>query len=152
MMVRTTLSSEWSITFPPARGGIRHQCGISIYSIDLTSGTNIFSFDGNGINSPPFNVPGNAKDNTGYGGPSAYFTNINSAGTSGRVNFITPIPPGGSSYFSLENVLTASSACTNILNNSVPKPATPASGDPIVQEDAIGIRLRDVIGVDNMMW
>src|SRR3984893_11213757 len=113
-------------------GNSTSACGISIYSIDLTSGTNIFSFDGNGINSPPFNVPGNAKDNTGYGGPNAYFTNINSAGTSGRVNFITPIPPGGSSYFSLENVLTASSACTNILNNSVPKPPTPAPGDAIV--------------------
>ena len=102
---------------------------------------------GDGINSSPFNVPGNAPAMV------VLMPILRTSTQLGRpVNFITPIPPGGSSYFSLENVLTASSACTNILNNSVPKPATPASGDPIVQEDAIGIRLRDVIGVDNMMW
>jgi hypothetical protein len=112
-------------------GNSTSACGLPIYSIDLTSTKNIFAFDGDGINS--FGVQGNAKDNTGYGGPNAYFTNINSAGTSGRVNFITPIAPGGGTgYFSLENVLTASSACTNILNNSVPKPATPAPGDDTV--------------------
>jgi hypothetical protein len=96
-------------------------CGVSIYSLDLTSINNIFSFDGDGINN--YGVPGNAMDNTAYGGPNAYFTNINAAQTFGRVNFITPIPPGGTAYFSLENVLAASTACTNILNNSVPKPA-----------------------------
>lgn len=115
-------------------------CGLPIFSIDLSSTANIFSFDGDGISSSTFGIPGNSKDSTQYGGPNAYFTNINAAGTSGRVNFITPIPPGGTGFFSLENVLNALSGCTNLLNNSVPKPAdgstqitttfTPRGNDP----------------------
>ncbi len=72
----------------------------------MTSTNNIFGFDGDGIDT--YGAPSNPMDNTGYGGPKAYFTNINAGQTSGRVNFITPIPPGGTAYFSLENVLAAS--------------------------------------------
>jgi hypothetical protein len=43
---------------------------------------------------------------SGYEGPTSYFTNVAAFGIfgfgSGVVNFAPPIPPGGSSYFSLE--------------------------------------------------
>jgi hypothetical protein len=95
-------------------------CGISIYSLDLTSSTNIFAFEGDGIDT--FGAPSNANamDNTGYGGPHAYFTNISTDKMKGRVNFIPPIPPGGTDYFSLENALNGT-ACTNLINNSLQK-------------------------------
>ncbi len=50
----------------------------------------------------------------GYGGRDAYFTGLTA--TSGTVHFLTPIAPGGSDYFSLENVikLTASPVVTTV--------------------------------------
>ena len=82
-------------------------------SIPLSSTLPIFSFDGDGINTYGANGGiNNAQDPTGYGGPNAFFTNINGAFlngnatgighyTTGIVNFITPIPVGGQDYFSL---------------------------------------------------
>ena len=58
-----------------------------------------------------------------YGGPNAYFSNVNAAQTSCRINFIKPLPPlptGGTTYFSLENRLTGSNACSTVLNQSIP--------------------------------
>jgi hypothetical protein len=95
-------------------------CGISIYSIDLSgpSATNpIFGFDDDGINT--FGQTGNAKDTTGYGGPNAYYSNISTDKKSARVNFITPIAPGTSSYFSLESSLGQATGCTNALVNTL---------------------------------
>jgi hypothetical protein len=97
-----------------------NSCNLTIYSLDVSagaSGPNICGFDGDGIDY--YGAPGNPMDSTGYGGPNAYFTNINASKTACRVNFITPIPPGGTSYFSSENTLSASNACTSILNNSL---------------------------------
>jgi hypothetical protein len=93
-------------------------CGVSIYSLDLTSSTNIFAFEGDGISSPTYGAPGNAMDTTGYGGPHAYFTNISTDKMKGRVNFMPPIPPGGTDYFSLENALNGT-ACANLINNTL---------------------------------
>lgn len=112
--------------------GVVNNSNRAITSLDLTSTQNIFGFDGDGIDT--FGAPGNSIDTTGYGGPNAYFTNRNGSQTSGRVNFITPIAAGngacngsvGSSctaYFSLENALGGATACSSLLNNSVPKPA-----------------------------
>jgi hypothetical protein len=119
----------------PGIGTSQTVCGISIYSLDLMSTNNIFGFDGDGISSPTYGIPNNAMDvangNTQYGGPNAYFTNINAGQTAGRVNFITPIPPGGTGFFSLENVLKASAACTNLLKNSVPMPTLSVSNTRI---------------------
>jgi hypothetical protein len=82
----------------------------SIGSITLNgNGTNIFGFDGDGIDSSGFNAPGNSMDNTGYGGPDAYFTNYLTDPTMGTVNFVTPIAPGGFTYFSLEEPFTTGS-------------------------------------------
>jgi hypothetical protein len=93
-------------------------CGLPIYSLDLVSTNPICGFDGDGINT--FGAPGNSMDQTGYGGPNAYFTNVNAAQTSCRVNFVKPIPAaGGTAYFSLENSLTSSTACSNAINASI---------------------------------
>jgi hypothetical protein len=114
-------------------GTISSGCGINIFSIDLSSTTDICGFDGDGINN--YGAPGNSKDTTGYGGPQAYFTPIPPATTINpnqcRVNFDPPLKPGDSTYFSLENVLNTAniSPCTKILNNSVPKP--PGNGTSI---------------------
>src|ERR1700730_1986759 len=108
-------------------------CGVSIYSLDLSATNTIFGFDGDGISSPTYGIPNNAMDvqngNTQYGGPNAYFTNINANQRAGRVNFITPIPPGGTGFFSLENALNMPTACTDILKNSL-KGATGAGFTP----------------------
>ena len=101
--------------------GVVNNSTLPIYSLDLASVNDIFGFDGDGIDT--YGVAGNSQDNTGYGGPNAYFTN-DTTSLAGRVNFITPIAPnGGTAFFSLENVLTAGQGCTSLLNNAVPKPA-----------------------------
>jgi hypothetical protein len=102
-------------------GVLNDTTGTTISSIPLTGTSAVFGFDGDGICSPnnstsPFS-PGppdansgvgpctdNALDtsNGGYGGANSYFTNINGAQTAGTVNFITPLAPGESTYFSLE--------------------------------------------------
>jgi hypothetical protein len=73
--------------FPPPPGepaGITFPAGIGIV--------------GQGSNGDPV---------TGYEGPTSWFTNLSSNGTftnnAGVVNFSPAIPPGGSSYFSLES-------------------------------------------------
>jgi len=92
-----------------------------IFAIGLKSGLDIFGFDGDGVDT--YGAPGNSKDTGalgGYGGPNAYFSNINGAQTSGTVNFVTPLAAnGGTTYFSLENALTASTAIQDIVNGSI---------------------------------
>jgi hypothetical protein len=87
----------------------------------LKSGLAIFSFDGDGI--VAYGIPGNPRDSTGYGGPNVYFTNISADLTTGTANFIVPIAAnGGSAYFSLEEAISSATACSSVINNSVPKP------------------------------
>jgi len=91
----------------------------------------------------------NTIDKTGYGGPDGYFTNISPNLKTGTINFITAIPPGGTTYFSLEEKLTASVFCQDsitlspltssytiggtatvtatILNNFTPAPGVPVT-------------------------
>src|SRR5262249_39711981 len=97
--------------------GVVNNSKLPIKALRLKSGTDAFGFDGDGIDT--FGIPGNAMDNTGYGGPNAYFTNISSDLTTGTVNFIVPIAPGGTGYFSLEESLGAATACSTIINNSL---------------------------------
>jgi len=106
--------------------GVVNNSKIPITSIKLTSNNDIFGFDGDGICgiSPNTGLPYDPRPagcpfgTTGYEGPGVAF-NIASA-TSGTVNFSPAIAPnGGMAYFSLENSLTAATACTSIINNSV---------------------------------
>jgi hypothetical protein len=91
----------------------------TISSITLSgSGTPIFGFEGDGVDA--FGAPGNASDTTGYGGPDSFFTGISSNFSTGVVNFVTPIAPGGFTYFSLELPFTAGT----ITGGSVPEPGS----------------------------
>ena len=97
--------------------GIINNSTAPLSQITLSSATEpIFGFDGDGICENPnatSGLPGltgsdcNSTDTTGYGGPNSYFTNISADQMSGTVNFITPLAPGGSTYFSLEEQLSA---------------------------------------------
>ena len=96
--------------------GVINNSAAPLKSLILTSSLTIFAFDGDGVDT--YGAPGNSTDTTGYGGPNAYFTNANGTGTSGTVNFITPLAAkGGTAYFSLENAL--GSACATFVNNSI---------------------------------
>jgi hypothetical protein len=46
---------------------------------------------------------------SGYEGPGVWFTNINSTGTSGRINFSPALAPGAHTFFALEETLNGSS-------------------------------------------
>lgn len=108
--------------------GVVNNSSLPINSLGLSSGLNIFAFDGDGIDT--YGIPGNGQDSTGYGGPNAYFTHINASLTAGTVNFIVPIASGGGTgYFSLENALSSATACSTIINNSITKP--PGGGTQI---------------------
>jgi hypothetical protein len=111
-------------------------CNLTIYSIDLSSSQNICGFDGDGIDT--FGAPSNPRDATatGYGGPRAFFTPIPPATsispTQCRVNFNPPLKTGGdNTYFSLENALSASTACTNLLNGALQTQVMPPNGPNI---------------------
>jgi hypothetical protein len=98
--------------------GIINNTSAPLSQISLSSPTEpIFGFDGDGIcanPNPTSGLPGlpasdcagvNHVDTTGYGGPNTYFTNISADAMSGVVNFIIPLAPGQSTYFSLEEAL-----------------------------------------------
>src|SRR5579859_5185158 len=108
--------------------GVDNQSKQPIHALEVSSRTNdIFSFDGDGIcanPNPTSGKPGiscspNTRDPSGYGGPNVYFTNIAADGKQGTVNFIVPIPPGGSGYFTLENRLDSTIGCADAINNGL---------------------------------
>ena len=52
--------------------GVINNSGGTVSSITLSSTTDIFGFDGDGISTPRFGAPGNSTDSTGYGGPDGF--------------------------------------------------------------------------------
>ena len=95
----------------------------SISSLTLTGGSNgIFGFEGDGIDT--FGIASNGSDMTGYGGANAFFSGVNGAQTMGVVNFLTPIAPGGTGYFSLELSPTGGNFTGTIGSGQVPEPST----------------------------
>jgi PEP-CTERM motif len=110
--------------------GIINNSSSPLSSINISSTTDIYGFDGDGIDT--FGAPGNSSDNSaanialginGYGGPDAFFTNINqSTFASGTVNFVTPLAAnGGNTYFSFEEALVPAQI---IQTGAVPEPST----------------------------
>jgi hypothetical protein len=110
--------------------GVVNNSKVPIASLMLTSNNNIFGFDGDGIcgtdpnTGKPFDPrpAGCPFGPTGYEGPGVSFNSTSS--TTGTVNFSPPIPASangkpGFVYFSLENSLTAATACTSVINKSV---------------------------------
>lgn len=104
--------------------GIVNNSSGTLKSINLSSTTDIFGFDGDGLLT--FGAPGNASDPSGYGGPNSFFTDINGAATSGTVNFLTPLAAkGGNTYFSLEEALIPTQVVVGpITPSAVPEPNT----------------------------
>ena len=112
--------------------GIVNSSNVPITSLVLTSGAggaDIFGFDNDGICglSPNTGLPyvpvpaGCPFGPTGYEGPGTSFSNISADQTTGTVTFSPPIPAnGGTAYFSLEDDLTAATACSTVINNTVP--------------------------------
>ena len=135
--------------------GIINNTGASISHETFSSNSQpLFGFDGDGIcqdrnstsglpglggtgstvphcgtvrtgSSPYFNWC-NSHDSTCYGGPDAFFTNISRDFKTGTVNFATPIPPGGTDYFSLEEKLDIPDFCQDTIT------LTPSSATSVV--------------------
>jgi hypothetical protein len=101
--------------------GFTNNSASPISAITLNGGsTAIFGFDGDGIDT--FGAAGNAMDNTGYGGPNSFFSNLSTNRTSGVVNFVTPIGPGGFTFFSLEEPFTTGGITGTV--GAVPEPSS----------------------------
>src|SRR5947209_17447917 len=108
--------------------GVVNNSNLPIHALGLKSAQAIFGFDGDGI--VAYGIPGNGLDSTGYGGPNAYFTNIDPTLTSGTVNFIVPIAAkGGKAYFSLEEAISNAYSCKQVVDGSVTPKASGANID-----------------------
>ena len=100
--------------------GIVNNTSSPLSSINLSSTTDIFGFDGDGIDD--YGAPGNTSDGSGYGGPDTYFTGVNGAETAGTVDFLVPIAAGGSTYFSLEEALVPTQVV--VTTSATPEPGS----------------------------
>jgi hypothetical protein len=129
--------------------GIINNSSVPVSHVTLSSNAEpLFGFDGDGICQDPNSTSGsfglhcngvahqinnpnynNPHDSTGYGGNDAFFTNISSDFMTGTVNFFTPIPPGGTDYFSLEEKLDIPDFCQDTITLA-PTSATSVVGGP----------------------
>ena len=101
-------------------GVINNNAGV----IDLplpfwAAGSNIFGFDGDGINTY-LGIANNPNDPSGYGGPNSYFNAVNA--DNGTVIFGSGIQPGGTEIFSLEEKVAIDTLVVS--QGSVPEPST----------------------------
>jgi hypothetical protein len=97
--------------------GFQNNSPAEVSSINLASpSADIFAFDQDGLCNPgawpsapavtPSNCPGpQGFGSTGYEGPTNTFSNISSSLRIGTVSFTSPIKPGGSAYWGLEEAL-----------------------------------------------
>lgn len=102
--------------------GVLNNSGATLNAISLSSSTDIFGFDGDGVclgtNYIAAGCPGGA-DASGYAPASVTYTAINAAKTAGTVNFSPGIASGGTAFFSLEEALTPSQ-----ITSGTPEPST----------------------------
>jgi hypothetical protein len=105
--------------------GIANHSGGTLTTFNLTCANGCFGFDGDGINlyqgTGSGSIPNNANDNTGYGGPLVFFTNVALNDDSGTVNIIGGLANGSTTYFSLEENVDLNLAASA---PSVPEPAS----------------------------
>ena len=123
--------------------GVQNDSSGTVTSLQLSSNTNIFAFDGDGICSGAYGAwngsAGCPYGPTGYEGPGTSFSNINAATSGGNVNFSPGIAPGGSAYFSLEEAVTNGSVFSGGPStgeqggppNPSENPTTCSSGAPV---------------------
>lgn len=86
--------------------GIVNDSSHPLTNIALSSDTDMFGFDGDGLCA--FGVAGCPFGPTGYEGPNTSFSNITPDTSGGVVNLTGGLAPGASTYFSLEERLSAS--------------------------------------------
>lgn len=128
--------------------GVLNEAGVAIPNVTLTSSADIFGFDGDGICSGGFSgtPAGCPFDSTKYAGPGISYTGINSAKTSGIVNFAesctgntastcsasSGLNNGASAFFSLENNLTGASIvipkASPVISSTTPSPGVAVGG------------------------
>lgn len=86
--------------------GVVNSSTATIHALSLSSGTDIFGFDQDGICSGFTPAPAGCPFGpTGYEGPGTSFSGINADGTGGTVDFAGGLAPGATAYFSLEEAL-----------------------------------------------
>ena len=72
----------------------------------------------------------NGDRQNGYEGPTSWFSNVSPDTSSGTVNFSPAIPPGGSSYFSLEAPPNATAIKVGTPTTTAPAPTTTPKTPP----------------------
>ncbi|TDQ00653.1 RHS repeat-associated protein [Labedaea rhizosphaerae] len=87
--------------------GVVNNSSRPVSSLQLSSNTDLFGFDGDGLCTVSPQPDGCPLGVTGYEGPNTSFSNVSADATGGVVNFTTPLQPGETAYFSLEEALTA---------------------------------------------
>jgi hypothetical protein len=126
--------------------GVLNQSGVAIPNVTLTSNTDIFGFDGDGICSGAFSgtPAGCPFDTTGYAGPGITYSGINAAKTTGVVNFAesctgntassctasSGLNDGATAFFSLEENLTGASIVIPKATPAIPS-TTPSAGTSV---------------------
>ena len=114
--------------------GVKNNSGAAVGSLNITSTTGAFGFDGDGICT--FTFVGSSyctasqiagMDPGDYAGPGVTFTNITGGGNNGTVNFSPGVAAnGGTAYFSLEGLPSASLVVTNPGGGGATTPAPPS--------------------------
>ncbi len=92
--------------------GVVNNTDQAISTVTLTSSSDIFAFDGDGICSSGFNSHWTNTcpyGTTGYEGPGTSFSNISGDKKSGTLDLFPALAPGASTFFSLESDLTGAS-------------------------------------------
>jgi RHS repeat-associated protein len=139
----TTVATD--STQPPLDGiedtliGVQNSSSSTIGSLQLSSNTDLFGFDGDGLCTVSPRPSGCPFGSTGYEGPGTSFSNINPSSTGGVVNFTNGLAPGASAYFSLEEALTGAMIVTGGPSvseqggppNPAEKPVTISAGCPV---------------------
>ncbi|WP_034260781.1 choice-of-anchor P family protein [Actinospica robiniae] len=128
--------------------GVLNDAGVAIPDVTLTSNTDIFGFDGDGICSGEFSgtPAGCPFDTTEYAGPGVSYSGINANKTAGVVTFADSctgntaasctasagLDAGASAFFSLEENLTGASIvipkASPAISSTTPSPGTAVGG------------------------
>ncbi len=111
LLIVASATGSFTVLFDPTQPGfagddtlvgVQNDSSLTITQLSISGDTDIFGFDFDGLCSS-FPAPAGCPFGpTGYEGPGVSFVNFSSFGTSGLVRFTPGIPPGGSTYFSLE--------------------------------------------------
>lgn len=120
--------------------GVVNESSTPLASLFLSSGTDIFGFDGDGICAAG-TIPKPAAcpfGSTGYEGPGTSFSDISSNSQTGVVHFSPAIQQGGTAYFSLEErlgLVAPDNVLTGPPNSGAIKKISDSASEPVVAVD-----------------